>query len=560
MHENVNSLKAELSSLRAAQENAKSTPTVEAEQQLAKLRNDLSQAQQDADSLRASASVNSSLANTSTEVGSKPVAEQVAEHVQAVRMELEARHNERIKETEETLEKRTNTMKAQLSKKLTEGKTQIRQSLVAEHEQNIKKLKSEHDQTMEKLAARHRDEMEELRLNESTRFAKLQENWEKERQTFKNSNESADVKAEGETSRSPWQPSEAEARTFLQSNEVARSIIKKNIITQVNKAKDELTTQLKEEHQKAMAESQNKANTTKEHAVMMEGKKTALQVNMANNKWRAAQYKVDLVGKAAQETPEKPIKEVWPTIKDAKPQLNAAPQLQQGPPKTQQTPGTANSEQLTPSAQNAANTQQKPPSAVFGQPSQFNPNNTASPQQQPPQLNLQPSVATFGRPSPAAVPIQAQSPSEQGSSIRLQPVQSQVAPSAPNADDHRPPAQVSHPPQQKPSQNAANHHPNAGTGPGALRGLQQSSLPIARGGSMRGNPNARGRGSSVGRGAPQGINTNQSQQPGRNSPTNPGMNPGAKQFVPGNKRPRDEEQNSGDASIGKRIRGGGGSA
>jgi len=39
------------------------------------------------------------------------------------------------------------------------------------------------------------------------------------------------------------------------------------------------------------------------------------------------------------------------------------------------------------------------------------------------------------------------------------------------------------------------------------------------------------------------------------------MNPGAKQFVPGNKRPRDEGQEGqhGDgAGNGKRIRGGGG--
>ena len=569
MHENIESLKAELASLRATQHDTKSTPSEEAEQQIARLRNDVSEAQKDADSLRASASVNASLANASTEDSSKTVAEQVNEHVQAVRMELEARHNERMKETEEILEKRTNTMKAQLSKKLTEGKTQIRQSLVVEHEQNMKKLKSEHDQAVEKLEARHRDEMEELRLNESTRFAKLQEDWEKERQTFKSNDDSAPLKAEGEAPRSPWQPSEAEARTFIQSNEVARSIMKKNIITQINKAKEELTTQLKEEHQKAMVESQNKANTAKEHAVMMEGKKTALQANMANNKWRAAQHRVDLVGKAAQETPEKPVKDVWSNIKDAKPPPIAAPQPQKGPSKTQETPGAVIPEQLTSSAaQNTAPTQQKPASTVFGQPSPFNPNNSVSSQQQqqqqqPPQANqsgLQPSVTTFGRPSLAAVPVQAQSPRDQGNSVRQQPVQGQVASSTPNNDDDRPPALVSHPPLPKSSQNAANHHPNAGTGPGALRGLQQSGLPVARGGSMRGNPNARGRGSSIGRGATQGLNTNQSQQPGRNSPTNPGMNPGAKQFVPGNKRPRDEEQNSGDTSIGKRIRGGGGGA
>ncbi|KAL6717489.1 Protein mlp1 [Lecanora helva] len=562
LQESIDSLKAELSAAREAHGETDNISSIEAEQQIAQLRNDLAQAKQEVDNLRADASVNSSLADAPAEDGSKPISVQVAEHVQAVRAELEARHSARIKETEDLLEKRTNNMKTQLSKKLTEGKNQIRQTLLAEHEENVIQLKAEHDQAMEKLKTRHQDEMEELRTNENLKLTKLQEERGKERQTIQNGGGSSGTKAEAETSPTSWQPSEAEARAFIQSNEVARSIMKKNIIAQVNKTRDELTAQLKEEHGKAMTESQNKANTAKEHAVMMEGKKTALQVNMANNKCRIAQHKNGLVEKAAQETPEKAVAEVWSAVKDAKPPPVVAPQAQQAPPKAQQAPEAANSAAPTPSAQNGITSQ--PNSAPMGlaQNSPFGQLNASSQEQQTKPANPlapQPNVTTFGRPSPAAFPTQAQSPGAQDTSTRQDFAQSQGPPNAPGNDNNSTANQNSSPIQQRPFQNPINQQLNAGTGPGALRNLQQSGLPIARGGSMRGNPAQRGRGSGIARGGPQGINTNQAQRQGTNSPTGSGMNPGAKQFVPGNKRPRDDEYQGGDAGNGKRIRGGGAS-
>ena len=66
----------------------------------------------------------------------------------------------------------------------------------------------------------------------------------------------------------------------------------------------------------------------------------------------------------------------------------------------------------------------------------------------------------------------------------------------------------------------------------------------------------------MGRGGPQAldINRSQGQQVGRGSPTSAGLNAGAKQFIPGNKRPRDDGQDGRDGGNGKKIRGGGGSA
>ena len=83
---------------------AKANGTVcpdEAEERIKKLREDLAKSHQDVENLRTSASVHTALTNASVEDGSKPIADQVAEHVEAVRAELEARHNERIKQVDE---------------------------------------------------------------------------------------------------------------------------------------------------------------------------------------------------------------------------------------------------------------------------------------------------------------------------------------------------------------------------------------------------------------------------------------------------------------------------
>lgn len=517
----------------------------EVEAHMSSLRADITQAQQEAEDLRTHTSITAAMSTAPTEGVPKSVAEQVAEHVEAIRVELESRHNERVRHNDETLEKRTNMMKSQLSKKLTDGKSQLRQSLTAEHEQALQAINTDHEREMSRLQARHEDEIEELRRSADSNFAKLRDERDKEHQPTHTPNVDPSVKDDGQTIRGSWQPSEDEARALIQSNEIVRSIVKKNIGIHVNKAKDELSTQLNQDHEKAMTERmteiQNKANTAKEHAVLMEGKKSAVQINMANNKAKMLQFRVDIVQKAAQDTPLEPVGEVWLVAKDAKPppvtpqQPQQAQQPQQDTDKAQNAPLTSTSRQSTPILQKPA---QQGPTNANGQSS---------------------GVPTFGRPTPAAAPNGRQSPAE-----RLSPGQPQ---SSNNQRPPQPPMVVSpqpgsNPP-QRPAQGATNHHPNAGTGPGALRGLQQSGLPVARGGSTRGNPISRSRGSVIGRGGPQALDTGRSQGQqvvGRGSPVSAGLNAGARQFIPGNKRPRDDGQEGGDGSNGKRIRGGGGPA
>ena len=559
------------------------------------LRRDLDEAKQDAENLRTAATVNASLAASAPEDGSKSVADQVAEHAEAVRKELERRHDERVKQIEDNFNKRAESMRAQLSKKLTESKEkqrqEIRQEVSVEHEQAMQSLKTEHGEAMEQLRIRHSSEIEELKRHEEAKLSELKASQGQQGQMQTPDGVANSPKLEKQPANAPWQPSAQEARAFIQTNEVVRGIVKQNIINQVNKQKEELTARLKGDHEKALkdqlADAQAKAKSAKEHAVMMEGKKTALQVNMANNKFKISQFKIDLVQRAAHDTPQKPVKEVWDAAKDAKPpQAPPSQQALQSPSRTSTSgPSTSvsTSRPPTPSKQTNAQGAATQGAAVVdpkaatsnaqgaltqgatpGQAKPASPNsqvvtaqaqtNGAS-QSKPAPSNADGAAAAtglFGKPTPTRLSPQPQPPQTQGQqNTNIGSTQPATGPV--NPFQRQAPSGI---PQRQPS-NAANQA-NAATGLGALKPLQ-SGLPVARGGAPRGNPRGRGV-SGIGRGGP-GVDTSRAQGPpqGRGSPTSAGLNANARQFVPGNKRPREESQDGaqGGEGAGKRIRGGG---
>ena len=538
MQQHIETLSSELTQIRSSQQHAAQHSASEADEQLKKLHDDLALAQRDAENLRTAASVSATLTNAPQEDGSKSVAEQVAEHVAAVRVELEARHNERVQQSDDAFKLKAKNMAAQLSDKLKEGKSKIRQELNVEHEQVIRKLRTEHTQEIEKLQLRHKDEMDELRQVEEAKFAELKASSQQRTQSQASLNDPTEVKAEVKKPSGAWQPSEQEIRMLIQNNDYMKGILRQNLTRQINKSKEELTVQLKEQHEKAVADIQSKNDAAKEHAVALAGKKSSLQLNMATNKVRVSEFKLGIVSKAAQETPQKPVQEVWTLARDAKP--SAAP-------------ATAPVAASTGQTQQAATKVQTPTNGTFGRPTPTaQPARTNSPQNQQATSST---TATFGRPTPAgaaslnqsqiAQPSQVEKPAPQPPSNTpngpQQPAQSQSTSNASTGS----------------GQGAQNHHPNTGTGPAALRGLASG---IPRGGSTRGNPttrggsSTRGRGSGIARGAPQSIDTNratQEAQQGKGSPNN-ALNARAKQFVPGNKRPSEDPQ-GGD---GKRIRGG----
>lgn len=525
------------------------------EGQLEQLQQDLIRAQEaaevarrDAESLKAAASINTSSNDAATHEGSTSVADQLTERVEAIRLELDARHKDRVDQVEEQLKKRSEAMKNQLTKKLIEGKDQVRHALTAEHEQVLAALKLAHEQEIEKLNARHQDELAELRRNEESRFAKFRDNLPAEQSAI-NNGENGIVNADTRSSGIPWEPTEAEARELVVKNSTVRSIVMNNITTKVREAREALSTQLKEEHEKLLAErlkeQQDKANINREQAVMMEGKRNVLKLSMAENKARSLQPKLEIFRKAAQETPQRPVSEVWSIAADAKPTMPVAPQSQTDAAKAQMAARTTTFGQPTPLGPSSSVTQGKtrstpPPASVPPFSSQ-----SASPQRPNPfAVNDLNQAQGFQRPIPSASTFESQVFASNTQPSNLQPM----------APQNTLP--------MKPPQNSGAPHFNGNVGASAARSMQQSGLPIARGGSMRGTPNPRGRGQGMSRGAPHSLDTNRTQgQPqGRNSPTSGMLSGGARQFVPqGNKRLREDGQDGqqgSDEGNGKRVRGG----
>ncbi|KAI4095947.1 MAG: hypothetical protein LQ344_001328 [Seirophora lacunosa] len=545
-----------------------------------KLQFDLERAQQEADNLRAAASIQVTSSEASGEEGGKSVADQLSDMRAAIQAELDARHNERVAKSEEVFERRTQTMRNQLTKKLADGKEQMRR----EKEEALQALRTAHEQELSDLNRRHQDELDELKRQEETNFAAFKASWVQE-QAPKAANPEPLEKTEAAKPSAQWEPTDAEAKHLVASNATVRAIVMRNISQKVNESKAALTSQLKEEHTKELAtkleEAQTKAQAAKEQAVVMEGKKNSVKVNIAENKARLVQARLDIVSKAANDTPSKPVVEVWDVAKGAK-LTTSAPQ-----PSTSSTitsPGS-HGQPLTGSISqtsslhrpsNESPQMQAPPrTGFFGQPAPLKPVQQPQTQSQhPPNPSEQGPVAQAKapaqNPNPASdvngnlmqnQPLKAPSQSSKASEQPVNPTSTSQAPGSTTSTSNPPTTQ-----QQQQPQGQTSNHPNPGTGPAILRGMYQSGLPVARGGNM--NRGGRGRGQEGrgrGRGGPQALHTtpNENQHPAAASPTQ--LNGAAKQFVPqGSKRPREEGEGGapqgGLGGNGKRLRGGAGGA
>lgn len=253
-----------------------------------------------------------------------------------------------------------------------------------------------------------------------------------------------------------------------------------------------------EEQQQKINDEVAKARAAQEK--MSQGKLALIQKQSANNL-----AKVNAVKKAAEETPEKPVKEVWEMAKTAKPPTDTPK-----PPTTVAQP--AASALATASATHAS------PTKLVATPQASSTSEVQS----------EAMLATNGVTSPSAEPKSEDV--EAGSDI---------------ADSH----QVNEPAGSQLPQPARSGIPQprgslAGRGArgnaqaGRITGIPRPGSAV---GSHTANTNIRGRG---GRG-----------NHGPSSPSRGGtnLNPGAPQFTPG-KRPR--EEGTDDGNIGKRIRGG----
>jgi nucleoprotein TPR len=131
--------------------------------------------------------------------------------------------------------------------------------------------------------------------------------------------------------------SDGQVRELLSTHPTVKAILasnlKKKIEAETQRLKEEQektiaeklgaeTQRLKEEHEKTIAEKLTEANQaaeeSKKQAVFMTEKKSALKINMTDNRYRTATAKLEVVETASKETPQKPVAEVWEVAKVAK--------------------------------------------------------------------------------------------------------------------------------------------------------------------------------------------------------------------------------------------------
>ncbi|KAM0254680.1 hypothetical protein ACHAQJ_006530 [Trichoderma viride] len=93
-------------------------------------------------------------------------------------------------------------------------------------------------------------------------------------------------------------------RQFLSSNATVKNIIGANI-----------RKKMETESARIKSEYEGKITAAREQAQLMESKKSTLRINMAENKLRTATAKLGVVETAANQTPQKPVVEVWEIAK-----------------------------------------------------------------------------------------------------------------------------------------------------------------------------------------------------------------------------------------------------
>ncbi|KAA8649734.1 hypothetical protein EYZ11_009641 [Aspergillus tanneri] len=455
----------------------------------------------------------------------------------------------------------------------------------AEHEAKVKeradKLKETFNSKIAEVKASHRQEIEQLRSDQQVAPQESSTPGSKPDQAPATPSKSGELP----------ELTDAQARALVAKNETIRNIVRSNIRAMVAKEKEKDKQEAQssaEANQDALLSLEQKFNQEREalkealrkaheegleekikSAVELSDKKTLVKISMLDTRLRTAQAKIEVVQKAATETPQKAVVEVWEVAKTAK----AAPAVSQG------SKPTASPAQQTPTPTSAAAQPATVPS-----PAPATAPTPAIQSQQQNQPQGPPETQADQAPEAATVEPVAQSDGQQPTISALT-----TAPVAGNAPGSPFAPLQSKQPASLPSK------PPAGSGTGVLRALQ-SGLPVARGSrggargggpqhnpfgsqgqqqpqgqqqaqsqSQRGGAPPRGRGGrGGGRGGHQNVQTaNVPQGQGQSSPGGGrgSLNAHARQFVPqGNKRAREdgsEGANEGGTSGGKRMRGGG---
>lgn len=443
-----------------------------------------------------------------------------------------------------TLKQRSEKMKAALNKKLLESREAARQAVEDQYNAKLAKEKAEAQRVAE-AAYNTKLELEKEQYN-----LKL----EQEKQIWLAENKSAapapiaqtptpgqipadtkPVETVPPTPSTPLKPPGTPSSTLNLTDDDARNLLATNpllksvFVANLKKKLEEKEKKLKEEHEKEKEELAKKSEETKAQAVTMEGKKSALKLNMANNREAGAQAKIKVVEKYATEEPQKPVGEVWEIAKVAKPPPPAAAPAAgaaQAQPTIKAQPAIK-AEGAPATSGLRAPSVTVPPTIAASAPAQGQSNQNQQARPQTPQMNNGPAT-TNGSNIPA---------------VRLPSIITSLS----SSSQSRSPKTVTFSPKVSYQIIPPMFNQAYTSQPSGIPGASRTGIPMPRGGGARGGRGAyqapRGQ-SGIGRG-------------GRGGAQRGGMNPGAQHFSPGqqgNKRPHE----GGDTGGQKRMRGGAG--
>ena len=327
---------------------------------LEKLKQELATAQQEVETLRANAASgpqDEGPGNVQPTDGEKSVADQVAEEVAKQRAELEAQHQLSLKQAEEQNTKRLESMKTRLNDRLKVEKAKT-DELQEQHSTELQRVKDEYEAAIAKLKEEHAAELEKFTKDGNAAIVKAESADTLQPPTSIESNASAVSTATSVSADGAPPVSDEQMMALMKTHPRAKVIMNNNInkrvesqtapLQQTIKEKDEEIAKLKEALEAAEAKASSAPATAPaagkgdgdkdalakevedlkqkvdaaekekqaavQQATATADKKATLQANMLRN----VQAKIDVVRKAAQETPEKVVKEVWDIANAAK--------------------------------------------------------------------------------------------------------------------------------------------------------------------------------------------------------------------------------------------------
>jgi nucleoprotein TPR len=347
---------------------------------LNQLKEDLARAQKEVEVLRTNNVASAPASGATGEVAgsTQPASveapsQEVAAAVLKLKQEMEAQHALALQQMETQVQARIEKLKENLKKQLRDE----RQARANEHSVEIKKIQDEHEVAMHDLKEAHRIEIERLLKEGSVAVAKAEGS---EQATTEAAPSAEDAKIPVLT--------DAQVKDLIKTNASVKAIFAANLRAHVAKqteplntliaTKDQEIAQLKVQLDKlpnepsaTSADTVSRAELEKQLDVVREERDAAVRQATENAEKKAkvqvsqrdmAQAKLAVVKKAATETPDKPVKEVWEIADKARPAAK---------PPTGLAPSTASpaAPKPIPQAQNANTPLTNPPAGSFGRPS-----------------------------------------------------------------------------------------------------------------------------------------------------------------------------------------------